>query len=220
MKIFIDSANIDDIEAAFDTGIIDGVTTNPSLMAKNGGDFKGATQAICKVAKNCPVSVEVSATTYDKMLEEGKIILDIADNVVLKLPITWDGIKACKYFSSKGREVNMTLCFSSNQALLAAKAGAKYISPFIGRLDDMGQDGMQLIEDIRTILDNYPEYDVDLLAASVRHVQHFYASSIAGADAVTLPWKIISKLIEHPLTDRGLEQFTNDWKKSGLKIGA
>lgn len=219
MKIFIDSADVKDVENAFSTGIVDGVTTNPSLIAKNGRGFKDVVRNICQIAEGGPVSVEVSATDYDNMLSEGETILGLADNVVLKLPITWDGIKACKHFSSMGKEVNMTLCFSSNQALLAARAGAKYVSPFIGRLDDIGQDGMHLIEDIRSIYNNYPEYDVNLLAASVRHVQHFYQVCLIGADAVTLPWSIINKLVEHPLTTKGLEMFVSDWKKSGLKIG-
>lgn len=218
MKIFIDSADPKEIEKAFDLAVIDGVTTNPSLIAKHSKDLHQTIAEICKIAKHCPVSVEAASPEYEKMLEEGKKILNIADNVVLKLPITWAGIKACKYFSSQNREVNMTLCFSPNQALLAAKAGATYVSPFIGRLDDIGHDGNNLIAEIKEIYSHYPEYNANILAASIRHAQHFYMSALAGADAATMPCKIIEKLIDHPLTDIGLENFVNDWKASNLSI--
>lgn len=218
MKIFIDSANPKEIENAFDLAVIDGVTTNPSLIAAYGKDIFKTVDEICKIATGFPVSVEVASTEYDKMLEEGEKILNIADNVVLKLPITWHGIKACKYFHNKGREVNMTLCFSANQALLAAKAGATYVSPFIGRLDDIGHDGNNLIAEIKEIYSNYPEYEVNILSASIRHSQHFYMSALSGADAATIPFKVLEKLIHHPLTDTGLERFVKDWKDSKLSI--
>lgn len=218
MKIFIDSADPKEIAKAFDLAVIDGVTTNPSLIAKHGMDLHKTIAEICNIAKYCPVSVEAAGTEYEVMLEEGNKILNIADNIVLKLPITWAGIKACKYFSSQKREVNMTLCFSANQALLAAKAGAAYISPFIGRLDDIGQDGNNLIAEIKEIFSHYPEYDANILAASIRHAQHFYMSAISGADAATIPFKVLEKLLDHPLTDIGLEKFVKDWKASNLSI--
>jgi transaldolase len=218
MEIFIDSADPKEIEQAFATGIIDGVTTNPTLIAKHGKNLISTISDICKILDG-PVSVEVAATDYEGMLEEGKKILDIAENIVLKLPIIWEGLRACSYFFEQGREVNMTLCFSVNQALLAAKAGATYVSPFIGRLDDIGQDGNNLIAEIKTIFSNYPEYDVNILAASIRHPQHFYMSALAGADAATIPYNVIKQLLDHPLTDKGLDRFLEDWKKSGLIIG-
>ncbi len=218
MEIFIDSADPKEIEQAIAYGIIDGVTTNPSIMAQYGKDLRSTVTAICKIMEG-PVSVEVASTEYDGMLEEGEKILDIADNVVLKLPITWNGLKACRYFSEQGREVNMTLCFSANQALLAAKAGATYVSPFVGRLDDIGQDGGMLLSEIKTIFDHYPEYDARLLASSIRHPQHFYTAAMLGADAATIPYDVIKKLLDHPLTDKGLDRFVQDWKKSGLTIG-
>lgn len=218
MEIFIDSADPKEIEQAVAYGIIDGVTTNPSLMAKYGKDLRSTVASICKIIEGL-VSVEVASIEYEGMLDEGEKILDIADNVVLKLPITWNGLKACRYFSEQGREVNMTLCFSANQALLAAKAGATYVSPFIGRLDDIGQDGNMLLSEIKTIFDHYPEYDVRLLASSIRHPQHFYMAAMLGADAATIPYDVIKKLLDHPLTDKGLDRFVQDWKKSGLTIG-
>ncbi|MGV2432137.1 MAG UNVERIFIED_CONTAM: fructose-6-phosphate aldolase [Rickettsiaceae bacterium] len=217
MEIFIDSADPKEVEEAFMLGIIDGVTTNPTLIAKYGKDLKSTISSICNIVEG-PVSVEVASVEYDGMLEEGKRILDIAENIVLKLPITWSGLKACSYFFELGREVNMTLCFSVNQALLAAKAGATYVSPFIGRLDDIGYDGNSLIADIKHVYSNYPEYDVNLLASSIRHPQHFHMSAIAGADAATMPWNVIKQLLDHPLTDKGLARFVEDWKKSGLTV--
>ena len=217
MKIFIDSADPREIEEALDYGIIDGVTTNPTLMAKYGKDVKTTAEAICKIISG-PVSIEVASTEYDGMIEEGKRILGIAENIVLKLPITWNGLKACKYFHDQKRQVNMTLCFSANQALLAAKSGATYVSPFIGRLDDIGHDGNELIAEIKEVFNNYPEYSAELLASSLRHPAHFHMAALAGADAVTLPFVVIKQLLEHPLTDKGLERFVSDWKKSGLTI--
>ncbi len=218
MEIFIDSADPKEIERAFDTGLIDGVTTNPTLIAKYGKDLKDTIKEICKIVSG-PVSVEVASTNYEGMLEEGKKILDIAENIVLKLPITWDGLKACSYFYQLEREINMTLCFSVSQALLAAKAGATYVSPFVGRLDDIGQDGNSLIAEIKAVFDNYPEYDVNLLASSIRHPQHFYMAALAGSDSATIPYNVLKQLLDHPLTDKGLDRFVEDWKKSGLTIG-
>ncbi len=217
MKFFIDSTDIKEIEELNSFGIIDGVTTNPSLFAKTGGDFYQTARDICASVYG-DVSLEVSATDYDNMLKEGEKILGIAQNVVLKLPTTLDGIKACSYFSGNGYRVNMTLCFSANQALIAAKAGAAYVSPFIGRLDDSGQDGLELISDIREIYDNYPDFDTQILAASIRNPYHLYQASMIGADVATMSARIIKQALEHPLTDKGLEIFTQDWKKSGLKI--
>ena len=218
MKIFIDSADPKEVGKAFDLAVVDGVTTNPSLLAKHGQDIYKTAAEICNIAGKYPVSVEVASTEYEAVLEEGKKILDIADNVVLKLPIIWSGIKACRYFSDQGREVNMTLCFTPNQALLAAKAGAAYVSPFIGRLDDIGHDGNNLISEIKDLYSNYPEYKANILSASIRHVQHFYMSALAGADAATIPFKVIEALLDHPLTDKGLDRFVKDWKESGLVI--
>jgi len=218
MEIFIDSADPKEIEKAVDTGIIDGVTTNPTLIAKHGKNLMTTISDICKIIDG-PVSVEVASTEYHGMLEEGAKILDIAENIVLKLPITWNGLKACRYFYEKEREVNMTLCFSVNQALLAAKAGATYVSPFIGRLDDIGQDGNRLIAEIKEVFANYPEYDVNVLASSIRHSQHFYMSALEGADAATIPYNVLNQLLDHPLTDKGLDRFIKDWEKSGLIIG-
>jgi len=217
MLFFIDSANIKEIEELYTYGIIDGVTTNPSLLAKEGGDFYSVAKAICKLVDG-PVSLEVSALDYDAMLKEGTKILDIAENVVLKLPCTWDGVKACEHFAGKDALVNMTLCFSSTQALVAAKAGAAYISPFIGRIDDIGGDGLVLIEEIQEIFANYEWIDTQILAASIRNTYHLQQAAMIGADIATVPANIIWQLMNHPLTEQGLERFTSDWKKSGLKI--
>lgn len=218
MEIFIDSADPKEIEEAFGLGVVDGVTTNPSLMAKYGKDLFQTISEICKIADGYPVSVEVASTNYKNMLDEGSRLSDIADNIVIKLPTTWDGIKACRYFSDQDLEVNMTLCFSPNQAFLAAKAGATYVSPFIGRLDDIGHDGNSLIAEISAIFSKYPEYDTSILAASIRHPQHFYMSALSGADASTMSLGTIKKLLDHPLTEIGLEKFVKDWKNSGLTI--
>lgn len=217
MQLFIDSANPAEIAEVVSLGIIDGVTTNPSLLAKYGKNIASTIASIGQIVSG-PVSVEVSAITYDKMLIEAEKILDFSANMVLKLPITWDGLKACEYFSSRGIKVNMTLCFSANQALIAAKAGAWCVSPFIGRLDDVGHNGIEIIKEIRTIYNNYPNLTTAILAASIRNPQHFLMSAIAGADIATLPAALIKQLITHPLTDVGLKIFTEDWEKSGLEI--
>ena len=214
MKFFIDTANLDEIREANELGLIDGVTTNPSLVAKEGDiDFKERIAAICAIVEG-DVSAEVTALDFEGMLSEGRELAKIASNVVIKVPLTLDGLKACRTFRSEGTKVNVTLCFSAAQALLAAKAGASYISPFIGRLDDIGQNGMQLIEEIVQIYGNY-QYDTEVLAASIRHPMHIVDCALAGADVATIPFKIITQLVKHPLTDKGLEGFLSDWKKSG-----
>ncbi|MEI6187675.1 MAG: fructose-6-phosphate aldolase [Alphaproteobacteria bacterium] len=216
MKFFIDSADIAEIMELAETGLIDGVTTNPSLIAKSGRDFLEVIKEICDVIPG-PVSAEVAATEINQMIDEGLRLSEIAENVVVKLPLTWNGLKACKYLTDEGIMVNVTLCFSANQALLAAKAGATFISPFVGRLDDIGQDGMQLIEEINTIYANY-DYDTEILVASVRHPIHVMQSAMVGADICTIPGKILRQLANHPLTDKGLEVFLADWKKTGQSI--
>ncbi len=214
MKFFIDTANLDEIKEAVELGLIDGVTTNPSLVAKEGDvDFKEHIAKICKLVKG-DVSAEVTALDTAGMLSEGRELAKIADNVVIKVPLTLDGLKACRTFRGEGTKVNVTLCFSAAQALLAAKAGASYISPFIGRLDDIGQDGMVLIRDIVQIYDNYG-FATEVLAASIRHPMHIVDCALAGADVATIPFKVITQLVKHPLTDKGLEGFMSDWKKSG-----
>ena len=214
MKFFIDTANLDEIREANELGMIDGVTTNPSLVAKEGDiDFKEHIAAICALVEG-DVSAEVTALDTAGMLAEGRELAKIADNVVIKVPLTLDGLKACRAFRAEGTKVNVTLCFSAAQALLAAKAGASYISPFIGRLDDIAQDGMQLIRDIVQIYDNYG-FATEVLAASIRHPVHIVDCALAGADVATIPFKVIQQLVKHPLTDKGLEGFLNDWKKSG-----
>lgn len=214
MKFFIDTANLDEIREAADLGLIDGVTTNPSLVAKEGDvDFKEHIAKICKLIKG-DVSAEVTALDTAGMLKEGRELAKIAKNVVIKVPLTLDGLKACRTFRAEGTKVNVTLCFSAAQALLAAKAGASYISPFIGRLDDIAQDGMQLIRDIVQIYDNYG-FATEVLAASIRHPMHIVDCALAGADVATIPFKVIQQLVKHPLTDKGLEGFLADWKKSG-----
>ncbi|MBK7393275.1 MAG: fructose-6-phosphate aldolase [Chloracidobacterium sp.] len=214
MKFFIDTANLDEIREANELGMIDGVTTNPSLVAKEGDvDFKKHIAKICKLVKG-DVSAEVTALDTEGMLKEGRALAKIAKNVVIKVPLTLDGLKACRSFRAEGTKVNVTLCFSAAQALLAAKAGASYISPFIGRLDDIAQDGMQLIRDIVQIYDNYG-FTTEVLAASIRHPVHIVDCALAGADVATIPFKVIQQLVKHPLTDKGLEGFLNDWKKSG-----
>ena len=216
MKFFVDTAEIKDIKELNDLGMVDGVTTNPSLILKSGRDILEVTKEICDLVDG-PVSAEVVAMEADAMIAEGRKLSKIADNVTIKLPLTWDGLKACKVLSSEGNMVNVTLCFSANQALLAAKAGATFISPFIGRLDDIDLDGMDLIEDIRTIYDNYG-YDTQILAASIRHVGHVRECALVGADVMTAPPEVIRKLATHPLTDKGLEQFMKDWAKTGQNI--
>lgn len=214
MKFFIDTANLDEIKEAVELGLIDGVTTNPSLVAKEAGvDFKEHIAHICELVKG-DVSAEVNALDTEGMLSEGRELAKIAPNVVIKVPLTLDGLKACRTFREEGTKVNVTLCFSAAQALLAAKAGASYISPFIGRLDDIGQDGMALIRDIVDIYANY-NFETEVLAASIRHPMHIVDCALAGADVATIPFKVITQLVKHPLTDKGLEGFMNDWKKSG-----
>ncbi len=214
MKFFIDTANLDEIREANELGMIDGVTTNPSLVAKEGDiDFKERIAAICDMVKG-DVSAEVTALDTEGMLREGRELAKIAPNVVVKCPLTLDGLKATRVFREEGTKVNVTLCFSAAQALLAAKAGASYISPFIGRLDDIGQNGMQLIEEIVQIYGNYG-FETEVLAASIRHPMHIVDCALAGADVATIPFKVIQQLALHPLTDKGLEGFLSDWKKSG-----
>lgn len=216
MKFFVDTAEVDAIAELNDLGMVDGVTTNPSLILKSGRDILEVTKEICALIDG-PVSAEVVATEADAMIAEGSKLAEIADNIAIKVPLTWAGLKACKHFSDNGRMVNVTLCFSANQALLAAKAGAAFISPFIGRLDDIHLDGMDLIQDIRQIYDNY-NFKTEILAASIRSVNHVQQSALVGADVITAPPSVIKKLAEHPLTDKGLETFLSDWAKTGQKI--
>ncbi len=214
MKFFIDTANLDEIREANELGLIDGVTTNPSLVAKEGDvDFKEHLAKICEMVKG-DVSAEVTALDTEGMLREGREYAKVAPNVVVKCPMTLDGLKATRRFREEGTKVNMTLCFSAAQAILAAKAGANYISPFIGRIDDVATNGMQLIHDIVQIYDNY-EFETEVLAASIRHPMHIVECALAGADVATLPFKVIQQLVKHPLTDKGLDAFLSDWKKSG-----
>lgn len=216
MKFFLDTADVDEIREWNATGLLDGVTTNPSLILKSGRDIREVLAEICDIVDG-DVSGEVAATDVDTMLKEGEALAGIADNICIKLPTTLDGIKACNQLTNDGHKVNMTLCFNANQALLAAKAGATYISPFIGRLDDMGIDGMELIAEIRAVYDNYA-FDTEILAASIRTVNHVKACAMVGADVATMPTSTIEKLLHHPLTDKGLEQFLADWKKTGQSI--
>ncbi len=215
MKIFLDSASLDEIRKIADLGICDGVTTNPTLIAKNGQDFKTVLQEIVKLVDG-PISAEVVSTEATGMLAEAQVLSALHANIVIKLPLTPEGLKACRKLTDKGVKTNVTLCFQAGQALLAAKCGATYISPFIGRLDDISQNGMNLIRDIRTIYDNYG-YKTEILAASIRHPQHMIEAALAGADVCTAPLKIIMQLYAHPLTEKGLESFLEDWKKSGQK---
>lgn len=217
MKFFVDTADTAEIKDLADTGLLDGVTTNPSLIAKSGRDFKEVIAEICALVPG-PVSAEVAALDADQMIAEGRALAKIAKNVTVKVPLTWDGLKACKALSGDGTLVNVTLCFSANQALLAAKAGATFISPFIGRLDDMGLDGMLLIREIRQIYDNYDDLSTDILAASIRDVGHVRDAALIGADVVTVPPSVLRDLVKHPLTDKGLDAFMADWKKTGQKI--
>ena len=215
MKIFLDTANLESIRKFNDMGLLDGITTNPSLMSKEGGNPKDVMAEITKIIKG-DVSLEVISTEYSGMIEEGKRLRQYGKNVVVKVPMTPDGLKACKHLTSEGIPVNVTLIFSPNQALLAAKSGAKYVSPFIGRLDDIGQDGMKLIEDIKKIFLNY-KFTTMILVASIRHPIHVIDAAKIGADVVTLPPTVLDKMLQHPLTDIGLENFLFDWKK--LKAG-
>ena len=217
MKFFVDSADLDAIKELAATGMVDGVTTNPSLVAKSGRDFKQLIEEICAMVPG-PVSAEVTALDADDMLKEADELLAIADNVCIKVPLTWDGLKATRVLADKGKMVNVTLCFSANQALLAAKAGAAFISPFVGRLDDIAADGMGLIADIRQIYDNYPDLTTEILVASVRSPEHMRASAMIGAEVATLPPEVLKSLIAHPLTDKGLDAFLADWQKTGQSI--
>lgn len=211
MKIFLDTANLQSIKSYNDMGLLDGITTNPSLLAKEGGDPLKAMEEITKIIKG-DVSLEVVATDYAGMMDEGHRLKKYGPNVVIKVPMTADGLKACKSFSSEGIPVNVTLVFSPNQAILAAKAGAKYVSPFIGRLDDIGQDGMGLIAEIKQIFQNY-NFKTQILVASVRHPMHVVEAAKIGADVVTLPPDVLGKMLKHPLTDNGLKAFLADWEK-------
>ena len=216
MKFFVDTAEIDEIRELNEFGMVDGVTTNPSLIRKSGRDIIEVTQEICNIVSG-PVSAEVTATEAEQMIAEGKKLAQIADNIAVKVPLTWDGLKACKTLSGLGHMVNVTLCFSANQALLAAKAGATFISPFIGRLDDVNLDGLDLISDIRLIYDN-DGFDTQILAASIRTVNHVTQSALIGADVMTAPPSVIKSLASHPLTDKGLAAFLSDIKEAGQKI--
>jgi transaldolase len=217
MNFFVDTADIAEIRDIAALGLLDGVTTNPSLVAKAGRDFKALIAEICEVVPG-PVSAEVAATDHATMLKEGLTLAKIAKNVCVKLPLTWDGLKTCKALTSEGIQTNVTLCFSVAQALLAAKAGATYVSPFIGRIDDMGHDGMALIRDLRQMYDNYPDLETQILAASIRTVGHVRDAALIGADVVTVPPNVLKALVQHPLTDKGLAQFVADWKKTGQSI--
>lgn len=217
MKFFIDTADLDEIQEAHDLGVLDGVTTNPSLCAKIGvADFEGHIAKICNLVDG-DVSAEVVSTEYEEIMTEARHLAQIAENVVVKVPLIKDGIKAIRSLSDEGIRTNCTLCFSATQALLAAKAGATYISPFIGRLDDISDNGMQLIEDVVTIYDNYG-YETEVLAASIRHPMHVMEAARLGADVATMPLKVIDQLLHHPLTDRGLEKFLADWDKLQEKV--
>jgi transaldolase len=216
MKFFVDTADVGEIRELNDLGLIDGVTTNPSLIMKSGRDIREVTKEICSIVDG-PVSAEVAATEYDAMMKEAAVLAKIADNICIKLPLTLDGLKACRALTGDGHMTNVTLCFSANQALLAAKAGASFISPFIGRLDDMAIDGMDLIREIRQIYDNYG-FETEILAASIRTVNHVREAALIGADVATIPASTIKSLVKHPLTDKGLEAFLADWKKTGQTI--
>jgi transaldolase len=218
MKFFVDSADVKEIRELADTGLVDGVTTNPSLIAKSGRDFITVLKEICAAVAG-PVSAEVTATDCDTMLAEGRRLADVAPNVAVKVPLTWDGLKACRALTQGGTKVNVTLCFSPAQALLAAKAGATYISPFVGRLDDIGHDGMQLIRDIVTIYRNYEDtLATEVLVASVRHPMHVIEAAKIGADVCTVPPGVLRQLAGHTLTDKGLAAFLADWQKTGQRI--
>ena len=217
MKFFADTADINAIRDLNELGLIDGVTTNPSLILKSGRDITEVTKEICDVVDG-PVSAEVVSTDFDNMMREAAKLAQIADNICIKLPLTLDGLRACKALTSQGHKTNVTLCFSANQALLAAKAGATYVSPFIGRLDDINIDGCALIEEIRTVFDNYPDLHTEILAASVRTANHVKEVAMIGADVATAPPDVIKGLVKHPLTDKGLAQFLADWEKTGQSI--
>ncbi len=216
MKFFVDTADVPAIKELNDLGMVDGVTTNPSLILKAGRDIIEVTREICAIVAG-PVSAEVVALTADEMIAEGRKLAGIAPNITVKVPLTWDGLRACKVLSGEGKMVNVTLCFSVNQAILAAKAGATFISPFVGRLDDINLDGLELISDIRQVYDNYG-YETQILAASIRSANHITQCALIGADVVTAPPAVIKAMVSHVLTDKGLEQFMKDWAKTGQKI--
>jgi transaldolase len=216
MKFFVDTADVDAIRELNELGMVDGVTTNPSLIMKSGRDIKEVTKEICDMIDG-PVSAETVALDAEGMIAEGRELAKIADNITIKVPLTWAGLKACKVLTDEGRMVNVTLCFSANQALLAAKAGATFISPFVGRLDDINVDGMDLIADIRQIYDNY-NFSTEILVASIRTVNHMTEAAKIGADVATAPPNVIKKMAEHVLTDKGLDAFLSDWAKTGQKI--
>jgi transaldolase len=217
MKFFVDTADVDEIRDLAATGLVDGVTTNPSLVAKSGRRFRDAVQEICAIVDG-PVSAEVAATDYETMLEEGRSLARIASNVAVKVPLTRDGLKACRALSQAGTMVNVTLCFSAAQAILAAKAGARFVSPFVGRLDDVGNDGMALIAEIVEIYARYPDFETEVLVASVRHPMHVVEAAKLGADVATLPPAVLRQMFNHPLTDKGLAAFLADWEKTGQSI--
>ena len=217
MKFFVDTADVDAIRDLADTGLVDGVTTNPSLIAKSGRDFVEVVQEICDIVDG-PISAEVTATEFDAMLEEGRKLAKIHENITVKVPLTRDGLKTCKALSGDGTMVNVTLCFSANQALLAAKAGATFISPFVGRLDDIGTEGMQLIDEIVQIYANYPDLKTEVLVASVRSPMHVLEAAKIGAGVATLPPDVLHAMFKHPLTEKGLDAFLADWQKTGQSI--
>jgi transaldolase len=217
MKFFLDTADVIEIRELAATGLVDGVTTNPSLLAETGLPFKDVIKEICEVVDG-PVSAEVTATDFNGMVTEGEKLAGIAKNVAVKVPSTWDGFKACRVLSRSGCTVNVTLCFSANQALLAAKAGATFVSPFVGRLDDIGFDGMEVIREIRMIYDHYDSFETEILASSIRTALHVKQAAMAGADVATVPPAVLRNLAKHPLTDKGLASFLTDWKKTGQEI--
>jgi len=217
MKFFVDTANTDEIRDLANTGLVDGVTTNPSLVAKSGRKFLDVVEEICTIVDG-PVSAEVTAIDYETMLKEGQKLAALAPNIAVKVPLTPDGLKTCKTLSDAGTMVNVTLCFSPGQAILAAKAGAAFISPFVGRLDDISTDGMQLIADICQIYNNYENFETEVLVASIRHPMHLIDAARMGADVATLPPSVLRQLYKHPLTEAGLEAFLSDWKKTKQSI--
>ena len=217
MQFFIDTANIAEIKELSNSGLLDGVTTNPSLISKEKGDFFEILTEITKITDG-PVSAEVVATESDMMIKEGLKLAKIADNICIKLPLTMEGLKACKYFSNENIATNVTLCFSAAQAILAAKAGASYVSPFVGRMDDISFNGLDLISNIRAIYDNYPEFETEILVASIRNPIHIVESAKIGADVATIPAKVFKQLVSHPLTDKGLSIFNADWEKTKQNI--
>ena len=217
MKFFVDTAEIDEIRELENTGLVDGVTTNPSLINKSGRNFFEVVREICSLVDG-PVSAEVTSHDFDTMLKEGKKLAEIASNIAVKVPLTRAGLRTCKLLSDKGTMVNVTLCFSANQAILAAKAGARFISPFVGRLDDIAHDGMDLISDICDIYANYPDFSTEVLVASVRSPMHVVEAAKIGADVATVPPSVLHQMFSHPLTDKGLADFTSDWEKTGQSI--